>query len=122
AMGTYQPLDPSRIVPLLADGLSATRTARRALQALDARRDAKADAAFLLAAKERDFTDALVRAAGVVVDPLSDAETVTPGGSIVVSARTFLANPGIVTITGTVVRVPPGWTVAPAPPPSNTGN
>ena len=53
-------------------------------------------------AKERDFADALVRAAGVVVDPLSDAETVTPGGAVNVSARTFLAYPGIVTITGTV--------------------
>jgi LmbE family N-acetylglucosaminyl deacetylase len=122
ALAKYQPLDPSRIVPPLADGLGAVRAARRALAALDATRDAKADADFLLALKERDFADALVRAAGVVVDPLSDNETVTPGGSIVVSARTFLANPGIVTITGTVVRVPPGWTVAPAPPPSNTGN
>jgi hypothetical protein len=119
ASGTYQPLDPSRIVPLLADGLSATRTARRALQALDAGRDAKADADFLLAAKERDFTDALVRAAGVVVDPLSDAETVTPGGVLTVSARTFLPYPGIVTITNTTLRAPAGWRVAPAPPPAN---
>ncbi|MFI5079083.1 MAG: PIG-L family deacetylase, partial [Vicinamibacteria bacterium] len=122
ALSTYQPLDPSRIVPPLADGLAATRAARRALQGLDASRDAKADADFLLAVKERDFTDALVRAAGVVVDPLSDTETVTPGGSLTVSARTFLANPGLVTLTGTVLRVPAGWRVAPAPPPANTPN
>src|SRR5688572_9011837 len=96
ALSTYQPLDPTRLVPSLAAGLSPTRAARRALVALDAARDAKADADFLLAVKERDFSDALVRAAGVVVDPLSDAETVTPGGTLVVSARTFLANPGIV--------------------------
>ena len=121
ALATYQPLDPSRIVPLLADGLSATRAARRALQTLDAGRDAKADADFMLAAKERDFAEALVRAAGVVVDPLSDAETVTPGGVVTVSARTFLPYPGIVTITNTALRAPAGWRVAPAPPPA-TGN
>ena len=122
ALAVYQPLDPSRLVPSLADGLAAVRAARRALQGLDASRDAKGDADFLLAVKERDFADALVRAAGVVVDPLSDNETVAPGGSLIVSARTFLANPGIVTIAGTVLRVPQGWTVAPAPPPANAGN
>jgi LmbE family N-acetylglucosaminyl deacetylase len=122
ALATYQPLDPSRIVPPLADGLSAARAARRALQALDAGPDAKADADFLLAAKERDFADALVRAAGVVVDPLSDAETVTPGGVVTVTARTFLPYPGIVTITNTTLRAPAGWRVAPAPPPANTNN
>jgi len=122
ALSTYQPLDPSRIVPPLADGLAATRAARRALQGLDASRDAKGDADFLLAVKERDFIDTLVRAAGVVIDPLSDTETVTPGGSLTVSARTFLANPGIVTLTGTQLRAPAGWRVAPAPPPAATGN
>ena len=122
ALATYQPLDPSRLVPPLATGLTATRAARRALQSLDAGRDAKADADFLLSLKERDFADALVRAAGVVVDPLSDAETVTPGGVLTVSARTFLPYPGIVTITNTALRAPAGWRVAPAPPPASTSN
>jgi LmbE family N-acetylglucosaminyl deacetylase len=122
ALSTYQPLDPSRLVPPLASGLTATRAARRALQALDAGRDAKADADFLLSLKERDFADALVRAAGVVVDPLSDSETVTPGGVLTVSARTFLPYPGIVTITNTALRTPAGWRVAPAPPPANPTN
>jgi LmbE family N-acetylglucosaminyl deacetylase len=119
ALTTYQPLEPARIVPPLASGLSATRAARRGLQALEAPRDAKADADFLLAVKERDFADALVRAAGVVVDPLSEAETVTPGSSFTVAARTFLADPALVKITGTALRAPAGWTVALAPPPAN---
>jgi LmbE family N-acetylglucosaminyl deacetylase len=122
ALATYQPLDPSRIVPPLAAGLSATRAARRALAALEGARDAKADADFLLSLKERDFSDALVRAAGVVVDPLGDRELVAPGGSLTVSARIFLARPGIVTISRTALRTPAGWRVAPAPPPANTGN
>jgi LmbE family N-acetylglucosaminyl deacetylase len=122
ALATYQPLDPSRLVPPLAAGLTATRAARRALPALEAGRDAKADADFLLSLKERDFADALVRAAGVVVDPLSDSETVTPGGVLTVSARTFLPYPGIVTITNTALRTPAGWRVAPAPPPASPAN
>ena len=86
---------PSRPVscPQLAAGLTATRAARQAVRGLTAPADARADADFLLAVKERDFTDALVRAAGVVVDPLADAETVVPGGTLNVSVRTFLADP-----------------------------
>jgi LmbE family N-acetylglucosaminyl deacetylase len=117
ALAEYHPLGPASIVPPLAAGLSATRAARRVLTTIDAPRDAKADADFLLAAKERDFAEALVRAAGVVVDPLSDAETVTPGGSLTVSVRAFLDDPARVRITGTVLRAPGGWRVAPAPPP-----
>ena len=69
-------------MPQLAAGLTATRAARQAVRGLGAPADARADADFLLAAKERDFTDALVRAAGVVVDPLADTETVVPGGTL----------------------------------------
>jgi len=122
ALTAYQPLQPASLVPPLAAGLTATRNARQALRSLDASREAKADADFLLGVKERDFAEALVRAAGVVVDPLSDAETVTPGGSFIVAARTFLANPALVKISGAALRVPAGWTVAPPPPPPANAN
>jgi LmbE family N-acetylglucosaminyl deacetylase len=122
ALTTYQPLQPDRIVPTLAAGLTATRGARQALRSLAAPPDATADADFLLAAKERDFEEALVRAAGVVVDPLSDAETVTPGGSLIVTARTFLASPELVKLGATTLSAPQGWTVAPAPPPPANNN
>jgi LmbE family N-acetylglucosaminyl deacetylase len=122
ALAEYHPLGPERIVPSLARGLAFTRVARRALTTLEAPPDAKADADFLLAIKERDFAEALIRAAGVVVDPLGDAETVTPGGSLTVSVRTFLDDPALVKITGTVLQAPAGWRVAPAPPPANPNN
>ena len=117
ALTTYQPTEPARLVPQLVAGLTATRAARQAARGLAAPADARADADFLLAAKERDFTDALVRAAGVVIDPLADAETVVPGGTLNVSVRTFLADPALVRIAGASLRAPGGWTVAPPPPP-----
>jgi len=121
ALTTYQPTEPARLVPQLAAGLAATRAARQALRGLGAPDDARADADFLLAAKERDFTDALVRAAGVVIDPLADTETVVPGEALIVSVRTFLSDPALVKVVTASLRVPAGWTVAPPPPPPPPG-
>jgi hypothetical protein len=66
---------------------------------------------FLLSFKEQDFSDALTRAAGVVVDPLSDVETMVPGGSLVVSVRTFDPKWTAVTIAKATVTAPAGWTI-----------
>jgi len=76
----YRPLEPERIVPILAAGLRATRAARQALQAADRAPDGRADVDFVLARKEADFVEALAQAAGITVDPLADKETVEPGG------------------------------------------
>jgi LmbE family N-acetylglucosaminyl deacetylase len=122
ALTTYQPLEPARIIAPLASGLAATRAARQSLRTLDAPSDARAEADFLLAVKERDFAEALVRAAGVVVDPLADVEMVTPGGSLTVSVRTFLADASLARVTSARLRAPGGWTVAPAPPPPANAN
>ena len=111
ALSEYDALEPRGIVPVLAEGLRATRAARGGLASIDASADARADADFLLAFKEREFMDALTRAAQVVVDPLADAETVRPGGTITVTVRTFL-QPGIpVTVIAAAVKAPAGWTV-----------
>jgi hypothetical protein len=69
---------PAKLVPELVRGLGAARAALAAVPALKASDAAKADAAFLLARKIAEFEDALVRAAGVVVDPLSDREVAAP--------------------------------------------
>ena len=71
ALADYEPLEPARIIPALADGLRATRAARAAVKSAGGTADARADADFLLAFKETEFTDALVRAAEVDVDPLA---------------------------------------------------
>jgi hypothetical protein len=74
ALQEFQPLEPARIVPALIEGLKAIRAARQALPPLNAPAGARADADFLLGIKERDFTTAIIRAAGVIVDPLAEED------------------------------------------------
>ena len=111
ALQGYQPLDPSRIVPALVEGLKAVRAARQALSSINAPAGPRADAEFLLAIKEQDFTDATIRAAGVIVDPLAASETVNPGGRVDVNVRVFFAQPGIASVTSAAVKAPASWTV-----------
>ncbi len=125
ALDEYQPLDPARLVPTLVAGWRATRAARETLKTLPEVGDAaRAEADFLLAFKESDFTDALVRAAGVIIDPLADQETVVQGGRFGVSVRTFLPDGSTVKVSDVRLRMPDGWTAepaAPAPPPQGRG-
>ncbi|MGH9346243.1 MAG: PIG-L family deacetylase [Vicinamibacterales bacterium] len=118
ALDEYEPLDPEAIVPVLAEGVRAARAARTRVRSLAAAAAARAEADFLLAFKEADFTDALVRAAMVVVDPLADQETLVPGGSLIVTARVFMPEDARVTVVGAQVKAPRGWSVEPAPPDS----
>jgi LmbE family N-acetylglucosaminyl deacetylase len=112
AFGGYQPLQPSRIVPALAAGLRATRAARTALRDLAAPEDARAEADVHLAHKENEFAEALSRAAGIVVDALSDQETVPQGSSVSVAVRAFYPDRSLVRITGSTVATPSGWNVS----------
>ncbi len=114
ALADYVPLQPAGIIPALAAGLRATREAREALKSIGTP-DARADADFVLATKEREFADALTRAAEITVDPLADEETVVQGGKISVDVRVFAANPSAVTIGTGTLRVPRGWTTWPQP-------
>jgi LmbE family N-acetylglucosaminyl deacetylase len=109
ALQEYQPLAPSRIVPSLVEGIKAVRAARQALSSIDAQATARADAEFLLTIKEQDFTEATIRAAGIVVDPLADRETVNPGGRVNVNVRVFLAEPSVVSVASAAITAPPGW-------------
>lgn len=111
ALADYEPLDAAAIVPPLAEGLRATRAARSALKSAGGTPDARADADFLLAFKEAEFTDALVQAAEVDVDPLAGQETVVQGGSVDVLVRIFLPPGSKAAVDKTVVNAPAGWRV-----------
>jgi LmbE family N-acetylglucosaminyl deacetylase len=111
ALQDYQPLDPSRIVPPLVEGLKAARAARQVLSSMTAPAPARGDADFLLSMKEHDFVEAVTRAAGIVVDPLADTETVVPGGRVAVNVRVFLAQPSLASVTSMTVKVPSSWAV-----------
>jgi LmbE family N-acetylglucosaminyl deacetylase len=113
ALRDFRALEPERIVPVLATGLRATRAARQALQSVSAGADARADLDFVLARKEADFVEALAQAAGIVVDPLSDEETVVPGGSVDVNVRAFLEHANLATVTRIDVRGAAGWRIEP---------
>jgi hypothetical protein len=89
------------------------RDARAAVARLQAPDEARAEADFLLGVKELQVEQALVRAAGVTVDPLADAETVIPGESIGVAVRVFLARKDTVSIPKIALAAPDGWTVEP---------
>lgn len=115
ALRDYNPLMPARSLPALAQGLSAVRAARAKLPATTAGQDAD----FLLAQKENEFSLALQRAAGVVVDALAGAETVTPGETTEVAVRVFVPAGADVKLGAPTLSTPQGWTaeVAPAPTP-----
>jgi len=115
ALADYEPLDPAAIVPTLAEGVRATRAARSALKSAGGSADARADADFLLALKEAEFTDALVRAAEVDVDPLAGQETVVQGESVTVLVRTFLPPGSRIPLEHTTVKAPAGWRVEALP-------
>lgn len=113
ALEAFDPFHPPAVAPHLARALEAIRTARSTAARLPASADARAEADDLLALKELDAIDALERAAGIVVDPLADAETVVPGESLGVSVRVFADGPAGFTIKAIRLRAPEGWTVAP---------
>lgn len=121
AAAEFRPLEPERLVPLLAEGLRATRQARSAIARAPVDAGARADADFLLASKEADFVEALAQAAGIVVDPLADAETVVPGGTLDVTVRLFLEHPDRVRVSTTAMTVPQGWESQQVPTAAATG-
>jgi hypothetical protein len=114
ALQEYRPLEPSRSVAPLIEGITAIRAARQALSSMTTSAPARADADYLLALKEQEFTEAVIRAAGVVVDPLADTETVVGGGRVGVNVRVFLAQPAQASVASMTVKAPPSWAVKPA--------
>lgn len=120
AAEAFVPKEPARAIPALAEGLRAVRDTRRALEGTEATAEAKAEAAFLLLRKEREFEEALEAAAGVVVDALADTETVAAGETAIVTTRVFVPDPRVVTVGSIDLRVPAGWKVVAttAPPPA----
>jgi LmbE family N-acetylglucosaminyl deacetylase len=114
ALDAFDPRRPDRLLPDLAAGLRGVRAARAALPQAVGSDDARAEADFLLEIKERQFAEALRRAAGLVVDPIADAETVAPGESVGVSLRCFLRDPSLVRVTEVALEPPRGWDVRPA--------
>ena len=115
ALDEYDARNPQSLVPVLAQGLEATRRARAALEMVTAgKADARTEADFLLAVKVRDFNEALARAAEIVVDPIADDETVVAGAPVTVTIRTFMPKDSVAKVKSAKLEAPAGWVVGPA--------
>ncbi len=119
ALVGFDALNQGKVIQPLADGLREIRKARREIAARANREqtDALADADFLLAQKEREFSEALQMAGGVVVDALSDTETIVAGDSTSVAVRVFAPEGTTVKVNSAMIHAPQGWTADNAPQP-----
>ncbi len=119
ALAALDVRSPARVLPDLAQGLRAVREARARLEAVPSSPANRAEAGFLLEIKEREFTQALVRAAGIQVEAVIDQETLTPGETANVTVRAFLGGDREqVTLGAPELRARAGLQVSPAPRPS----
>lgn len=91
ALAEYRVEQPEAIAPHLAAGLRELRALRSTLTGLDAPARATIDG--LLQRKEREFSDALVKAHGVIVDALSNTEMVTPGEAVEIATHVYVGRP-----------------------------
>jgi len=113
---------PAGIVPTLARGLQAAREAQAAVASLPATPEARAEAAFLLGHKIRQFEEAMLHASGVHLEALSTAETVVAAGEVTIGVRAFVPDQVEATVGDLSVVVPTGWTQAAAEPPQLGGS
>ena len=120
ALTEYDALAPQKVIKPLSEGIDATRKARAKLAAVSAEANASADADFLLEQKEREFADALQRAAGVIVEALAEYETVSPGESVAVAVKVFVPDASLVKVGEIQLRAARDFRVeavsAPQPP------
>jgi len=107
----YNAYAPQKIVPILAKGVKQAREAK------DSTRNPYTKT--LLAEKEHEFSKALQNAAGVVIDALSDSETIVAGDSTGVSVKIF---GNAAKIKNVSLSLPTDWTVENASEPKPTGN
>ncbi|MDQ3134436.1 MAG: PIG-L family deacetylase, partial [Acidobacteriota bacterium] len=120
ALEKFNALDPRTVNVALISGLSKTRQVRAIIKGAKGTNGGGGATSlpafvdeidFLLSRKEGEFTEALRLAAGVVVDVLSDAETVAPGESFTATARVFFPEQSPVKVRDLRLRAPDGWQV-----------
>ncbi len=120
ALAAFDPFNTGKSIAPLADGLRSIRKARRkvAEKSSGGPNNALVDADFMLAQKERQFSEALQSAAGVIVDALASNETIVAGDSTPVSVRVFAPQTNGVKVSGATLKVPQGWASTSVPEPA----
>jgi len=126
ARDSYNPLFAGKVRDIIARGLNDIRSTRgkfkeallgpKEAETIAGARDGAArekqaaydETDFLLKLKEADFADALLKSDGVVVDCLSDDETVTPGQVFNVTLTAYAGATTQLALFG--LGLQPGWT------------
>jgi hypothetical protein len=117
ALAEYHPLAPDKLVPTLVEGLQAIRQARELVKSSSLTDlDAQYSAEFLLDRKENEFSEALRMAAGVVVDALSEDETLVAGETTRVDVRVFFPESSPAKVSRVELSAPEGWQIVPSSP------
>ncbi len=112
ALKEYDAYAPQKIVPILAKGVKQAREAKESTR--------NPYTKTLLAEKEQEFASALQSAAGIVIDALSETDTIVAGDSTGIAVKTFGSAAQIKNVS---LVAPSGWTVENAPEPKPpTGN
>ena len=85
----FNPYSPGSVSGTIAQGLRRLREIRADLSKLGLNESEMYEVEFLLDQKEKDFADALAQANGVIVDCISDDDTVTPGQTFNITVSTY---------------------------------
>jgi LmbE family N-acetylglucosaminyl deacetylase len=111
AMAKFNPLTPATLTPVIARGLHQLRALQARISTFQLSEAEQYEVDFLLKQKAADFSDALARSQGLVIDCLADDEMVTPGQSFTVSIQAY-TDAGT-SLRSAVLNLPQGWTSQP---------
>lgn len=102
ALKSYDVYSPEKLIPILAKGYKQATEAENSTQ--------NPVSKWYLRRKVKEFTKALQMAAGVVVDALSDSETIVAGDSTNISVRVFAPENTAIKVKDVKINAPKGWT------------
>ena len=114
ASNEYQPTAPQKLVSTLVVGFKLAREAEQSTQNTDTKR--------LLQEKQAEFARAIQLASGIVVDALSDTETIVAGNSASVAVRVFAPEDTAVKVNGVKINTPANWQVTASSEPAQQEN
>jgi len=109
ALKEYEIYAPQKLIPILAKGYKQAYDAEWSTRNPESKK--------FLKAKQEEFATALQLASGVVVDALSDSETIVAGDQTNVAVRVFAPDNTSVKVKNVELAVPKGWTAGSSPEP-----
>ncbi|MDD9957879.1 MAG: PIG-L family deacetylase [Gammaproteobacteria bacterium] len=101
---SYSPLNPGALVPELVRGHDLARQLSQHARAADTQR--------LINEKLQEFEQALILAAGVRIDALSESETLVPGSTTNVAIRVYVQDSAVARIISTELIAPQSWIIS----------